>query len=76
MDTFLKVLAEHPDTFISRKVGKEKAKEVSVGAQEILNLGGVETARVNKPSSPLTRNCAKQETTTTQAQPPTSLQQL
>jgi len=43
VDTFLKVLAEHPDTFISRKVGLNKAKEVSEGAQEILNLGGVET---------------------------------
>jgi triphosphoribosyl-dephospho-CoA synthase len=45
VDTFLKVLAEHPDTFISRKVGKEKAKEVSVGAKQILELGGVETAK-------------------------------
>ena len=43
VDTFLKILAEHPDTFISRKVGLTKAKEVSEGAQEILNLGGVET---------------------------------
>jgi triphosphoribosyl-dephospho-CoA synthase len=43
VDTFLKVLAEHPDTFISRKVGLRKAKEVSEGSQEILNFGGVET---------------------------------
>ena len=45
VDTFLKVLAEHPDTFISRKVGLKKAKEVSVGAQDVLNLGGVETTK-------------------------------
>ena len=45
VNTFLKVLAEHPDTFISRKVGKEKAKEVSAGAKEILDLGGVESAK-------------------------------
>lgn len=45
VNTFLKVLADHPDTFISRKVGLEKAKEVSAGAQEILNLGGAETAK-------------------------------
>jgi triphosphoribosyl-dephospho-CoA synthase len=45
VDTFLKVLATHPDTFISRKVGREKAMEVSAGAQEILSLGGVETAQ-------------------------------
>ena len=45
VNTFLKVLAEHPDTFISRKVGKEKAKEVSAGAKEILDLGGVESSK-------------------------------
>ena len=28
--TFLKILSERPDTFIARKVGKEKAEEVSV----------------------------------------------
>jgi triphosphoribosyl-dephospho-CoA synthase len=42
--TFLKVLAEHPDTFIARKVGFQKAKEISSGAQEILSLGGLKTA--------------------------------
>jgi triphosphoribosyl-dephospho-CoA synthase len=45
VDTFLKVLAEHPDTFISRKIGLEKAQEVSDGAKHILELGGVETAK-------------------------------
>jgi triphosphoribosyl-dephospho-CoA synthase len=45
VNTFLKVLAEHPDTFISRKVGKEKAAEVSAGAKEILDLGGVESPK-------------------------------
>jgi triphosphoribosyl-dephospho-CoA synthase len=42
--TFLKVLAEYPDTFIARKIGIEKAKEVSVKASEILELGGLETS--------------------------------
>jgi triphosphoribosyl-dephospho-CoA synthase len=42
--TFLKVLAEYPDTFIARKIGIEKAKEVSVKASEILDLGGLETS--------------------------------
>jgi triphosphoribosyl-dephospho-CoA synthase len=41
---FLKVLAEYPDTFIARKIGIEKAKEVSVKANEILELGGLETS--------------------------------
>jgi len=42
--TFLKVLAEHPDTFIARKVGIEKAREVSARAEEILKFGGLETS--------------------------------
>ncbi len=41
--TFLKVLAERPDTFISRKIGIEKALEVSALAQRALFLGGAET---------------------------------
>jgi triphosphoribosyl-dephospho-CoA synthase len=45
VDTFLKVLSEHPDTFISRKIGLEKAQEVSSGAMQILDLGGVETEK-------------------------------
>jgi triphosphoribosyl-dephospho-CoA synthase len=41
--TFLKVLSERPDTFIARKVGLEKAREVSMDAKRVLELGGVET---------------------------------
>jgi triphosphoribosyl-dephospho-CoA synthase len=44
VNTFLKVLATYPDTFISRKVGLAKAKEVSLDAQKILDLGGTESA--------------------------------
>jgi len=36
--TFLKVLSEFPDSFIARKVGVGKAKQVSVRAREILGL--------------------------------------
>lgn len=43
--TFLKVLAERPDTFISRKIGKAKAQEVSKGAARVLELGGVRTTQ-------------------------------
>jgi len=42
--TFLKVLTEYPDTFIARKIGIEKAREVSSKAEEILKLGGLETS--------------------------------
>lgn len=41
--TFLKVLSERPDTFISRKIGKAKAQAVSTEARKVLELGGVET---------------------------------
>ncbi len=43
--TFLNVLAEYPDTFISRKIGVGKAREVSSMAKEVLKFGGLETAR-------------------------------
>jgi triphosphoribosyl-dephospho-CoA synthase len=41
--TFLKILSEHPDTFIARKAGAEKSRAVSLDARKILNLGGLET---------------------------------
>jgi triphosphoribosyl-dephospho-CoA synthase len=41
--TFLKVLAERPDTFIARKIGRAKAQEVSAEAARVLKMGGVET---------------------------------
>ena len=46
--TFLKVLSERPDTFISRKVGKEKAEAVSSDAKLVLELGGLETKKGQK----------------------------
>jgi triphosphoribosyl-dephospho-CoA synthetase len=42
--TFLKVMSEHPDTFIARKVGIEKTREISLEARKVLELGGVETS--------------------------------
>jgi len=43
VNTFLKILAEVPDTLIVRKAGKDKALEVSLEAKRILELGGLET---------------------------------
>ena len=43
VNSFLKVLSERPDTFISRKAGKEKALEISREAKEVLIRGGIET---------------------------------
>ncbi|MGD0160060.1 MAG: triphosphoribosyl-dephospho-CoA synthase [Candidatus Bathyarchaeia archaeon] len=43
VQTFLEVLAKVPDTFITRKAGIEKSREISTKAKLILNLGGTET---------------------------------
>lgn len=43
VNTFLKILSKHPDTFISRKVGVEKATQVSVEAKKIIDSGGAGT---------------------------------
>jgi len=43
VNTFLKILAEVPDTLIARKAGMEKATEVSTEAKRIFELGGLET---------------------------------
>lgn len=41
--TFLRILSVHPDTFIARKAGVEKAREVSSDAKITLELGGLKT---------------------------------
>jgi len=43
VQTFLKILSEHPDTFIARKVGIEKACAISLETKKVLELGGLET---------------------------------
>ncbi len=43
VNTFLKVLAGRPDTFIARKIGRTKALQVSKDACQVLELGGAET---------------------------------
>ncbi len=43
--TFLKILSVRPDSFIARKMGKEKAAEVSADARAVLELGGLDTAK-------------------------------
>jgi triphosphoribosyl-dephospho-CoA synthetase len=42
-NTFLKILANHPDTFITRKVGIEKSREISTEAKKVLAQGGAAT---------------------------------
>ncbi len=41
--TFLKVLSEHPDTFIARKAGFKKASEISIEAGKLLETSNLET---------------------------------
>jgi len=48
VQTFLEVLAEVPDTFIARKTSMEKARQISLKAREIVELGGIETSRGRK----------------------------
>ena len=48
LNTFLKILSVHPDSFIARKVGKEKAGVVSSDAKAVLELGGLETKEGRK----------------------------
>lgn len=58
--TFLKILGEYPDTFIARKTGMEKAREVSCEAKEILNLGGLATVEGKRLLDRLDRELRKQ----------------
>ena len=48
VQTFLHVLAEVPDTFIARKTSIEKARQISLKAREVVELGGVETSSGRK----------------------------
>ena len=41
--TFMKILAEVPDTFVSRKVGQAKAESISAEAKNVLTEGGLTT---------------------------------
>jgi triphosphoribosyl-dephospho-CoA synthase len=43
IDTFLKILSEHPDSLIQRKSGKKEAISVSEKAKEIIQAGGTST---------------------------------
>jgi len=45
VNTFLKLLSNHPDTLIIRKSGEEAALSVSKAAFEVLQNGGLETRK-------------------------------
>ena len=48
VNTFLKVLADHPDTLIIRKSGLHEALKVSKKAAEIIKTGGISTEKGKK----------------------------
>lgn len=48
INVFLKILSEHPDTFIARKASVEKALQVSEEAKKVLELGGASTSKGKK----------------------------
>ncbi len=43
VNTFLKILSERPDTFISIKVGLVNAQEISQDAKHVIDVGGAES---------------------------------
>ncbi len=53
--TFLKIMSEHPDTFITRKAGAEKALDVSLDAKNVLTLGGLKTTEGSRAIQDLDR---------------------
>jgi triphosphoribosyl-dephospho-CoA synthase len=59
VQTFMEVLAEVPDTFIARKTSLEKARQVSLKAKEITELGGLETSRGRKSLDKFDRELTK-----------------
>jgi len=58
-NTFLKILAEHPDTFIARKAGIEKAKEISAETKKVIEIGGTTTTEGKAAIAKLDHNLRK-----------------
>jgi len=46
--TYLKILSKHPDTLISRKVGSKISQEISSEANNLLQIGGLDTKEGRK----------------------------
>ncbi len=61
VNTFLKILAEHPDTLIIRKAGIDSALMVSKEAAKILHHGGIKTKKGLKLTHKLDEILQKQK---------------
>ena len=44
VDTYLRILSQIPDTLVARKLGMDRAKEISFQAKQVLKAGGMKTA--------------------------------
>jgi triphosphoribosyl-dephospho-CoA synthase len=60
IQTFLEVLAIVPDTFIARKTNIQEAREVSLRAKEVVELGGIETVAGKKALEKLDKELREQ----------------
>ena len=61
VDTFLKILSEHPDSLIIRKSGLESALYVSNSASKILEFGGISSEKGFKLSNQLDKELHKKK---------------
>lgn len=61
VNTFLKILAEHPDTLIIRKMGLDKALMVKEKASKIVRYGGINTKKGLKLTQNLDKMLQKQD---------------
>ena len=44
VDTYLRILSQIPDTLVARRLGIDKAKEISLQSKQVLKAGGMKTA--------------------------------
>jgi len=48
VDTYLRILSQIPDTLVARKLGIDRAKEISLRAKRVLKAGGMKSASGRK----------------------------
>ena len=61
VNTFLKILSEHPDTLIIRKAGLDKALWVTERAAEIVECGGISAKKGFKLAQKLDKMLQKKD---------------
>jgi len=56
VDTYLRILSQVPDTLVARKMGIDRAREVSLMAKRVLKVGGMKTPRGRKEAERMDRS--------------------